>query len=103
MASDFAPLFLSTDGYKTSEQCGDAVKVIASIDKSAGKTICTAKAVQRVRHKDVSNEHLLVLQKILNSPVGVELAYPHSLIAGEIPLMSKVMGVNCTRHEKPLA
>ena len=29
---------------ETCEQCGGAVKVIASIDKSSGKTICTANA-----------------------------------------------------------
>jgi hypothetical protein len=29
---------------ETCEQCGGAVKVIASMDKSSGKTICTANA-----------------------------------------------------------
>ena len=43
-----------------------AIKVIASIDKSAGKPICTAHAALRVRHRDVSNEHPLVIKKILN-------------------------------------
>jgi hypothetical protein len=51
---------------ETCEQCGGAVKVIASIDKSAGKPICTANAVRRFRHKDVSDVHPLVLQKILS-------------------------------------
>jgi hypothetical protein len=51
---------------ETCEQCGGAVKVIASIDKSAGKPICTANAARRVRHTDVSNEHTLVIQKILS-------------------------------------
>jgi hypothetical protein len=51
---------------ETCEQCGGAVKVIANIDKSAGKPICTAKAARRVRHRDVSNEHPLVIQKILS-------------------------------------
>jgi len=32
---------------ETCEQCGGAVKVIASIDKSAGKTICTAHAARK--------------------------------------------------------
>ena len=50
---------------ETCEQCGGAVKVIVSIDKSAGKPICTAFAARRFRHKDVSNEHSLVIQKIL--------------------------------------
>jgi hypothetical protein len=50
---------------ETCEQCGVAVKVIVSIDKSAGKPICTAFAVRRFRHRDVSNEHPLVIQKIL--------------------------------------
>jgi hypothetical protein len=35
-------------------------------DKSVGKPICTARAVRRGRYKDVSNEHLLVIQKILS-------------------------------------
>jgi hypothetical protein len=54
---------------RVSQQNGhseDVVKVIASIDKSAGKPICTANAVRRVRHRDVSNEHTLVIQKILS-------------------------------------
>ncbi|MFT4789324.1 MAG: hypothetical protein ACI95X_002158, partial [Paraglaciecola sp.] len=51
---------------ETCEQCGGAVKVIASIDKSAGKPICTANAARRIRHRDVSNEHPLVIQKILS-------------------------------------
>ena len=51
---------------ETCEQCGGAVKVIASIDKSPGKTICTANAARRVRHTDVSNEQPLVIQKILS-------------------------------------
>ncbi len=38
----------------------------SSIDKSAGKPICTAHAARRVRHKDVSNAHPLVIQKILS-------------------------------------
>jgi hypothetical protein len=32
----------------------------------SGKTICTANAARRVRHRDVSNEHPLVIQKILS-------------------------------------
>jgi len=32
---------------ETCEQCGGAVKVIASIDKSAGKPICTAHAARK--------------------------------------------------------
>ena len=51
---------------ETCEQCGGAVKVIASIDKSAGKPICTANAARRVRYRDVPNEHPLVIQKILS-------------------------------------
>ena len=51
---------------ETCEQCGGAVKVIASIDKSAGKPICTAFAARRGRHRDVSNAHPLVNQKILS-------------------------------------
>jgi hypothetical protein len=49
---------------ETCEQCSSAVKVIASIDKSAGKPICTAFAPRRFRYTDVSNEHPLVIQKI---------------------------------------
>ena len=48
---------------ETCEQCGVAVKVIVSIDKSAGKPICTAFAVRRFRHRDVSNEHPLVIKR----------------------------------------
>ena len=51
---------------ETCEQCGGAVKVIASIDKSSGETICTANAARRVRHRDVSVEHPLDIQKILS-------------------------------------
>jgi hypothetical protein len=51
---------------ETCEQCGGAVKVIASIDKTAGKPICTAFSARRVRHRDVSNAHPLVNQKILS-------------------------------------
>jgi len=50
---------------ETCEQCGGAVKIMASIDKSAGKPICTANAARMVRHTDVSNKHPLVIQKIL--------------------------------------
>jgi hypothetical protein len=58
------------------------VGVIVSIDKSAGKTICAAHAVHRVRHRDVSNEHPLVIQRILshlntkNDEVVVHRAVP---------------------------
>ena len=51
---------------ETCEQCVGAVKVIASIDKSAGKPICTAHAARRIRHRDVSNALPLVIQKILS-------------------------------------
>ena len=37
-----------------------------SNDKSAVKLICTANAARRVRHRDVSNSHPLVIQKILS-------------------------------------
>jgi hypothetical protein len=75
---------------ETCEQCGGAVKVIASIDKSSGKTICTANAARRVRHRDVSNEHPLVIQKILshlntNDDV-VESLLPHSRAPPQISL-----------------
>jgi hypothetical protein len=33
---------------ETCEQCGGAVKVIASIDKSSGKTICTAMCLMNI-------------------------------------------------------
>jgi hypothetical protein len=51
---------------ETCELCDDAVKVIASNDKSAGKPICTANAARRVSHRDVSNAYPLVIQKILS-------------------------------------
>jgi hypothetical protein len=51
---------------ETYEQCSGAVKVIASIDKLAGKPISTAHAFRRVKHMDMSNEHPLVIQKILS-------------------------------------
>ncbi|WP_340679059.1 hypothetical protein [Paraglaciecola sp.] len=76
---------------ETCEQCGDAVKVIASIDKSSGKLICTAFAARRVRHRDVTNEHPLVIQKILshlntkNNDV-VELLPPQSRATPQLSL-----------------
>jgi hypothetical protein len=76
---------------ETCEQCGGAVKVIASIDKSAGKPICTANAARRVRHRDVSNEHPLVIQKILShlntkNDEVVELLSPQSRAPPQISL-----------------
>jgi hypothetical protein len=44
---------------------GATVKIIASINKSTGKTIGTALAGLRLRHRDVPNAHPLLLQKIL--------------------------------------
>ena len=76
---------------ETCEQCGGAVKVIASIDKSAGKPICTAHAARRVRHRDVSNEHPWVIQKILSylntkNDEVVELLPPQSRAPPQISL-----------------
>jgi hypothetical protein len=76
---------------ETCEQCGGAVKVIASIDKSPGKPICTAHAARRVRHRDVSNEHPLVIQKILSylntkNDEVVELLPPQSRAPPQISL-----------------
>jgi hypothetical protein len=76
---------------ETCEQCGGAVKVIASIEKSAGKPICKANAARRVRKRDVSNAHPLVIQKILshlntkNDDV-VELLPPQSRAPPQISL-----------------
>jgi hypothetical protein len=39
-----------------------------SNDKSAGKPICTANAAHKLRHWDVSNAHTLVIQKKAQSP-----------------------------------
>ena len=47
---------------ETCEQCAGAVEVIASIDKSSGKTIYTANAARRVRHTDVTNEQPLMMK-----------------------------------------
>jgi hypothetical protein len=41
-------------------------ELIASIDTSAEKTICTANTGRRVRHRHMSNEDQLVIQKILS-------------------------------------
>jgi hypothetical protein len=76
---------------KTCEQYGGAVKVIASIDKSAEKPICTEHAARRVRHRDVSNEHPLVIQKILShlntkNDEVVELLPPQSRAPPQISL-----------------
>jgi hypothetical protein len=76
---------------ETGEQRGAAVKVIASIDKSAGKPICTANAARRGRHRDVTNAHPLVIPKILsylntkNDDV-VELLPPQSRAPPQISL-----------------
>ena len=48
---------------------GAAVKIIASINKTTGKPICTALAGLRLRHKDVPNAHPLLIQKILTPQV----------------------------------
>jgi hypothetical protein len=76
---------------ETCEQCVVVVKVIASIDKSAGKPICTANAARRGRHKDVSIEHPLELQKILSHlntkhDEVVELLSPQSRAPPQISL-----------------
>ena len=73
------------------EQCIGAIKVIASIDKTAGKPICTANAARRVRHTDVSNEHPLVIQKILShlntkNDAVIELLPPQSRAPPQISL-----------------
>ena len=47
------------------EHCGGHVKVIASIDKSAGQPICTTAVARRVRHRDVTNEYPKVIEQIL--------------------------------------
>jgi hypothetical protein len=78
-------------GIETSEQYGAAVKVIASIDKSAEKPICTEHAARRLRHRDVSNEHPLVIQKILShlntkNDEVVELLPPQSRTPPQISL-----------------
>jgi hypothetical protein len=76
---------------QTCEQYGAAVKVIVSIDKSAEMPICTEHAARRLRHRDVTNEHPLVIQKILihlntkNDEV-VELLPPQSRTPTQISL-----------------
>jgi hypothetical protein len=64
---------------------------MASIDKSAGKPICTANVNRRGRHTDVSNEHPLVFQKILShlntkNDEVVELLPPQSRAPPKISL-----------------
>jgi hypothetical protein len=66
-------------------------EVIASLDKSAGKPICTAHAARWVRQRDVSNEHSLVIQKILShlntkNDEVVELLPPQSRAPPQISL-----------------
>jgi hypothetical protein len=68
-------------------------EVIASIDKSAGKPICTANAARRVRHTDVPNENPLVIQKILSrlntkNDEVVELLPPQSRAQPQISLFN---------------
>jgi hypothetical protein len=50
---------------------GAAVKMIASINKSTGKSIGTALAGLRLRHRDMPNAHPLLIQKILTPQVRV--------------------------------
>ena len=47
------------------EHCGGQVKVIASIDKSAGEPICTTDVALGVGHREVTNEHPKVIEQIL--------------------------------------
>jgi len=92
-SNNFAGDFVSHFGIEieTCEQSGGAVKVISSIDKSAGKLICTVFTARRVRHRDVSNEHPLVIQKILShlntkNDEVVELLPPQSRAPPQISL-----------------
>jgi hypothetical protein len=76
---------------ETCEQCVAVVKVIVSIDKSTEKPICTEHPARRLRHRDVSNEHPLVIQKILShlntkNDEVVELLPPQSRTPPQISL-----------------
>jgi hypothetical protein len=62
-----------------------------SNDKSAGKTTCTANSARRVRHRDMSNAHPLVIQKILShlntkNDENVEFLPPQSRAPPQISL-----------------
>jgi hypothetical protein len=68
-----------------------AVKVIANIDKSLGKPICSTHTARRVRNRSVSNAHTLVIQKTLShlntkNDELVELLSPQSRALPQINL-----------------